>query len=323
MEIKGFTYGYGSRKGDLASAEAIRSQNLLYETGVNWVCLAVAVAQKTFYSTEITFDFKRTPKDKEITETIKRAKCLGKKVCLKPILNCMDGMWRAYINFPDADMMGNDRYWDEWFESYTAFLLHYAQIAQDTQCEMFCVGCEMSGTERKEAKWREVIKSVREVYTGKLTYNTNHGNESRINWFDTVDYIGTSAYYPVASVPGASKEEMINNWKKIAPKIEEVSRRFNKPVIFVEIGCRSAKGCAMMPWDFTHKEFPYDEDEQANFYDSCMEVFSEKEWFSGFFWWDWSTKIYETKEEAQNNTGFNIHLKKAEEVIKKWYRKPE
>ena len=31
--------------------------------------------------------------------------------------------------------------------------------------------------------------------------------------------------------------------------------------------------------------------------------------------------IYDTKEEAAKEDGFNIHLKKAEEVLKEWYRK--
>lgn len=75
----------------------------------------------------------------------------------------------------------------------------------------------------------------------------------------------------------------------------------------------------MMPWDFNHVNLPWDEEEQANFYDSCLEVFSEEEWFAGVFWWDWSTKIYNTKEEAHEDLGFNIHLKKAEDVIKRWY----
>jgi hypothetical protein len=46
---------------------------------------------------------------------------------------------------------------------------------------------------------------------------------------------------------------------------------------------------------------------------------SKRDWFEGFFWWDWSTKVYKTKEEADKDVNFNIHLKKAEEVVKKYY----
>jgi hypothetical protein len=285
------------------------------------MCLAFALFQKTFSSTEIMFDFKHTPTDKEIIATIEDAHRRGVKVCLKPVLNCRDGVWRALINFPDADMMGKDNYWDTWFDSYGAFIAHYAEIARDTGCEMFCLGCEMSGTERKDSHWRALIERIRGIYSGPLVYNTNHGNETQIKWFDAIDYIGTSAYYPVAKEPGASKETMVEAWKTVREKLADVSRTWgNKPILFLEIGCRSALGCATMPWDFTHREFPANEDEQANFYDSCLEVFDGEPWFCGAFWWDWSTKIYDTREVAVEDTGFNVHLKKAEDVLRKWYK---
>jgi hypothetical protein len=319
MDIKGFTYGYNARRGDFSSAAAQESRLKLLELGVNWVCLAFTVFQKSFASTEIRFDYKRTPTDKEITQTIKHFHENGVKVCLKPIINCADGVWRAQIDFPDFDMMGKDRYWGAWFEDYTAFILHYAEIAADTGCEMFCIGCEMSATERKEKHWRALAKEVRRVYHGSLTYNTNHGDEEKIAWWDVVDYLGTSAYYPVAKRGGASKETMVKAWEQIALRLAGIARKYDKPILFAEIGCRSAKGCATMPWDFTHQDFPRSEEEQARFYDSCLTVLAKEKWFAGVFWWDWSTKIYKTQAEAAGDLGFNIHLKQAESVIKNWY----
>lgn len=321
MDIKGFTYGWDGRRGDYLTKEAEKSQDLLFDIGVNWMCLAFHVHQKTFSSTEIYFDYRNTLSDREIIHTINRAHERGVKVCLKPVINSADGVWRALINFPDGDMWGKDHYWDTWFEYYTAFLCHYAEIAADTGCEMFCVGCEMSGTERKEKHWRKAIAEVKKIYKGPLVYNANHGREKEVSWFDSLDYIGTSAYYKVGKKPGESKENMKQEWLKVAERLREVSASLQKPVIFMEIGIRSASGCAMMPWDFTHTEFERSEEEQAAFYDSCLEVFSKEDWFSGVFWWDWSTAIYDTQEEADKDIGFNIHLKKAEASLKEWYQK--
>ncbi|NLP35506.1 MAG: glycosyl hydrolase family 53 [Clostridiales bacterium] len=299
----------------------MRSQDKLYDVGINWMCLAFPVMQKTFSSTEIYFDYRHTVTDKDIIFAINRAHEKGIKVCLKPVINCSDGMWRAYIQFPDSDMMGNDRYWDQWFEFYSAFLCHYAEIAEDTGCEMLCIGCEMSGTEHMEEHWRALIKKIRTIYSGPLVYNTNHGREEEVKWFDALDYIGTSAYFRVGKVPGDSKENMLAAWNKVGQDMKRLSERLGKEIIFMEIGCRSAKGCAMMPWDFTHKEFERSEEEQANFYDSCLTAFHDEEWFAGAFWWDWSVEVYDTIEEAKENKGFDIHMKKAEEVLKEWYAK--
>ena len=328
MEIKGYTYGYNSKKGMYTSPEGIKSRALLMETGINWVCLAFSVKQKSYSSTEIFFDYRYNVTDLEIITAIEDFHAHNVKVCLKPMIDTADGVWRAYIGFPDRNMFGEDKYWNEWFEFYRAYLLHYAEIAKYTGCEMFCLGCEMLGTEHKEEEWRRTIDAVKKVYDGKLVYNTNHGKEEAAKWYDSIDYVGTSAYYPVAPMPEdgstpavTSLEYMKAEWEKVAFRLEDVSRRIGKPILFMEIGCRSAAGCASMPWDFTHRDFPYSEEEQANFYESSLSVFADKPWFAGYFWWDWSTYIYDDRETASKDRGFNIHLKKAEDVIKKWYTK--
>lgn len=321
MNIKGFTYGYHAIKGLYDSAEGRYSQDALMDTGANWVCLAFPVNQKTYASTEILFDYRKNVPDLELLTTIKRFHDRGVRVCLKPMINSDDGVWRALIDFPDQTMMEEDTYWAKWFASYQAFLTHYAALAQYSGCEMFCLGCEMLGTERKEEYWRQTIAMVREIYDGPLVYNTNHGKEEVAKWYDAIDYIGTSAYYPVESAPGGSLAEMQENWRRIADKLAAVSERLGKKIIFMEIGCRSALGCARMPWDFVHKELPVSQEEQARFYESCLSVMSGQKWFEGVFWWDWGTQIYHTREEADRDTGFNIYLKKAEDVVKKWYQR--
>ncbi|MCL2637049.1 MAG: glycosyl hydrolase family 53 [Oscillospiraceae bacterium] len=319
MEMKGFTYGYCGERGDYRSKRGIKSQELLYKTGVNWICLAVVNEQKNFYSTDISFDFSKTPTDRDVAFAIKKAHSNNIKVCLKPILNSADGMWRAYISFPDTNMDEKDIYWKKWFKSYTDYMVHYAELAEELGVEMLCIGCEMAGTEHKSEYWRKLIKTLRKHYSGKLVYNANHGDEENIEWFDDLDYIGTSAYYQVGK-KGAEKEKMTAEWKKVRTHLNKLSKKFGKKYIFIEIGCRSAKGCAAIPWDFSHMEYPYSEEEQADFYESCLDVFAEEPNFAGVFWWDWSTFIYDDVKTAKKDLGFNIHLKKAEKVIKKFYK---
>lgn len=317
MFIKGFTYGFDGRRGDYRTEEASASMERLAALGGDWAALAFVIKQDSFSSTVIRPDYRYTVTDKDIAAATDKLHSLGLKVCMKPMVNCADGVWRANIRFPEAEV-GNKDYWKEWFSSYTAFLCHYAEIAEETGCEMFCVGCEMLGTEHKEDYWRKAVEEVRKIYHGPITYNTNHGKEFGVKWWDAVDYIGTSAYYGVGKIPGDSLENMTAVWNEQKKNLAELSRLNNgKQVIFMEIGCRSAKGCAMIPYDFSHTEFPYDEDEQANFYESCMQSVWNEPWFAGFFWWDWYTRIPERTPEM----GFSIVDKKAERVIKEWYAK--
>lgn len=317
MFIKGFTYGFDGKRGDYRTEEAAVSMERLAALGSDWAALAFVVKQDSFSSTVIRPDYRYTVTDKDVAAAADKLHALGLKVCMKPMVNCADGVWRANINFPEAEI-GDKNYWKEWFSSYTAFLCHYAEIAEETGCEMFCVGCEMLGTEHKEDYWRKAIGEVRKIYHGPITYNTNHGKEFGVKWWDAVDYIGTSAYYGVGKVPGDSLENMTAVWNEQKERLAELSRiNGGKQIIFMEIGCRSARGCAMMPYDFSHREFPYDEDEQANFYESCMLSMWDEPWFAGFFWWDWYTKIPERTPEM----GFSIVGKKAEQIIKEWYAK--
>lgn len=314
--VKGMTYGWNSQRGNYRTPEAVESLRKLKDTGAEWIALSFYTFQDTYASTEIKFDYGYTVTDRDIMFAVKKARELGLKICLKPVVNSKDGLWRARIGFPEDA----DSYWTKWFASYENFLLHYAELAEELDCEMFCIGCEMVGTEARTNEWSQIIQRVREVYSGSIIYNANHGKEDGIEWLDQVDIIGTSAYYPVADTVNASEESMIANWEKVKKRIKVLHLKFNKPILFAEIGCRSAEGCAMMPWDFEHTELPYNEEEQANFYSSVLKVFWNEPWFAGFFWWDWSTKLYPI-EEASMNKGFDIYGKKAEVVLKHWYRK--
>lgn len=324
---KGFTYGWDGRRGMYRSEKSLESMKRMTAMGTDWTALAFAVTQEKFSSSRFGFDYRFTVTDFEIILAIQRLKSLGQKVCLKPVINCEDGVWRANISFPDIEFPVTknpspkrfNTYWDEWFSCYTAFICHYAEIAEDTKTEMLCIGCEMLGTERKEEHWRRLIAEVRKIYHGELIYNTNHGSEENVAWFDAVDHIGTSAYYKVG-LSGDSVSDMIKGWEKEKPHLKAVSEKFGKKIIFMEIGCRSAKGCASMPWDFQHRDLPFDEDEQDKFYLSALEAFSGEEWFDGFFWWDWQT-IIPDNYDAKTNLGFSIIGKKAEKTLTEFYKK--
>ena len=224
-KILGYTYGYMANRGEINSPKGIHSQEMLYEMHNNWICLAVANYQKTYSSTHIYADYERTPTDRDIEGFVRRAHAKNIKVCLKPMLNCEDNVWRALIQFPDVNMDENDIYWKQWFDNYKHFILKYAELAEELKCEMLCIGCEMLGTEHRKYEWLYLIEEIRKIYSGKIVYNTNHDHEEDVEWFDALDYIGTSAYYPVG-INGHTREDMIKEWKKIKVRLDSLSEKF-------------------------------------------------------------------------------------------------
>lgn len=317
-KILGQTYGYMANRGELRSSQSFDSQEKMYSLGNNWVCLAVANYQKTYHSTDIHADYVKTPTDRDIAAFVENAHKRGVKVCLKPMVNTEDGVWRAHIGFPDLHSGDMDYYWKLWFISYKNFLLHYAELAQELNCEMFCIGCEMIGTEHRKYDWLYLIDEVRRVYRGKIVYNTNHDREDAQDWFDTLDYIATSAYYPVGK-NGLNEDAMLREWEKVKWRLNAIADSRKKQYIFMEIGCRSAKNCATEPWDFnTHMEPSLEE--QELFYKTCLKTFIDDSHFAGVFWWDWPTYLYSIDTAAQD-TSYCIYGKPAEQIVKNYYSK--
>ena len=313
---KGYTWGFFSRAGDLFRPEAEASMRRLASNGLDWICIPVNGWQETWHSLHVFSLYGRTQTDDELRHVIALAHGMGLKVCLKPMVNCLDGVWRARIDFPTDD---GCRYWESWFASYERFLLHYAALAEATGCEMLCTGCEMGGMDRQAAFCRNVIDGVRGVYHGLLMHNINHGDELRSEWLSAVDVIGISAYYPVTDAEHRGREAMRTRWQQIVPRLEACHRKYDRPVMFAEVGVRTEQGCTMYPWDFHNRpEKPRDEQEQADFYDTAMEATWNLPWFGGYFWWDWRA-ILPPEEEMARDRDFAIYGKLAEKTLRKWY----
>lgn len=312
---KGHSWGWAGRRGSWAGHGPRASLKALRETGATWVALAFATDMPSRNSPEIPFGTaaQKLVTDDEIRSAVAAAREQGLRVMLKPVVNCADGAWRGTIR------LATPKRWDRWWKNYIAFLRHYAELAQCTGCDMFCVGCEMNTTERFESRWRTAVAWVRQVYAGPVVYNANHGRTDRIPWWDAVDVIGVSAYYPVGTVNDRSLETMLQNWQPLKTKLSSVSRRFSRPVMFVEIGMRSVETGSVMPWDWRRQGLAWDGGEQARYYEAALRTFFHEPWFKGFFWWDWPSRLY-PREKGKSHTGFCAFGKPAEDVLRRWYR---
>lgn len=307
--IKGVTFAAFAPRGALSKACAGESLECLAKrTGANMIILVPAAMQETAHSEKIDFHSDATMSDDELKRTIDHAQSLGLWVALKPTVNCIDGTWRAHINFFDEDVPCEPK-WDNWFASYTDFQLHFAKIAQESGCKMFLPGCEMVQSQRREKEWRTLLGELRGVFHGLLSYNTDKYQEHNVSWWDAVDVISSSGYYPLA------------DWEKQLDRIEPVVKKYGKPFFFAECGCMSVEGSSRVPndWGFAGD---VSLEEQADWYRAMFTACKKRDWVEGFVLWDWSWQLYPLAE-ALSNKGYDIYGKPAEQVVARFYQKGE
>ncbi|GEN55887.1 hypothetical protein GCM10012290_04790 [Halolactibacillus alkaliphilus] len=303
--IKGFTFGWDSRRGDFLKQEAKESLRLMQmNTASDTVIIAISALQDTAHTTKVDYVGDHMVSDDELIAMIDYAKSLGLRVILKPTVNCKDGTWRAHINFFDVDVPCEPK-WSDWFKSYTDYQLHYAKIAEVTDCEMVIVGCEMVQTERRADEWRQLILEVKQVYHGLVSYNTDKYQEDHVPFWDAVDVLSSSGYYPTGT------------WERELDRIETVVKKYNKPFFFAEAGCPSRTGSSYIPNDWNHVG-EVNIKEQAAFYREMFEAAGQRDFVSGFGLWDWNTLLH-THEEAVTDDGYGVYGKPAADVIYNYY----
>lgn len=303
--IKGITFAPFSQRGSFESKEAYDSLNNLKEkTGANLIALVPNGLQETPQSEEIFYTNEATVSDQELISMIQYAHEIGLQVALKPTVNCKNGTWRAHINFFDKDVPCEPK-WSNWFAAYTAFQLHYARIAEETSCEIFLAGCEMVMSERRVSEWRKLIADIKKIYSGPVSYNTDKYQEDNVSFWDCVDIISSSGYYP------------LNDWEQELDRIEKVVNKYQKPFFFAECGCMSTSGSSKVPNDWSIKG-EVNLKEQADWYTAMFEACRKRPWVNGFCLWDWAWKQYPSGK-AKTHGGYDIYEKPAQAVIKKYY----
>lgn len=305
LDVRGMTWGFIGTRGEWATPAAAHSMRLMVERlKTNTACIAFCGWQDTAFSTEVKFREEPTVTDDEVVWAIREAKAMGQRVILKPILNVTDGTWRAHINFFDVDVPCEPK-WSDWFASYTEFIVHYARIAQAEGVEMFCIGCEMVQTDRRSEEWRAVVAAVRAEYDGVVTYNCDKYQETNVTWWDAVDVISSSGYYPQG------------DWDGQLDRIEAVVRRENKPFFFMEAGAMSTEGSQHLPNSWT-LEGEVSEEAQRDWYEAMFAACDKRDWVGGWVLWDWKANLYPLAD-AHLDPEYALYGKLAEATVAERY----
>ena len=148
-----------------------------------------------------------------VCKTIEHAHDKGMKVMLKPQLWTRD-QWIGDLNFE------NKKDWKAFEQNYSRFILGWARIADSLKIDMLCIGTEIRHSiEQRPQYWRGLIKAVRKVYKGKLTYAPNWDDYDKVTFWDDLDYIGVDAYFPLSFEKTPTVCALKEAWQPVLKKL--------------------------------------------------------------------------------------------------------
>jgi hypothetical protein len=302
-QVGGMTWGWVGNSHEWQTPASEFSYQAMTKLNLNWVTIAFQALQDNAQSIVVNYQDEGLVSDEQLRWAIRLAKSNGHKVCLKPVVNCRNGTWRGFISFFDHEVPGEPN-WYQWCRSYQQYLSHYARIAEEESVELFSVGCEMVMADSQADHWRETIEIVRKHYAGLITYNCDKYQEDRLSWWDAVDVISSSGYYPLGT------------WSEQLDRIEKVVLAHAKPFLFLEAGCPSRSGAPARPNDWTLAG-PANAEAQLEYYREMLTAYS-RNWMLGFMLWDWPAVLYPA-DEALEDKDYCIYGKPAANLVSDVY----
>jgi len=285
----------------------------LAELGADTVLFSTAGYQENTSSAAIFIDQRKTPSDAQWDELIGLARRHRLRVVLMPIILLTNPRtsteWRGVIQPPR---------WDEWWASYTDYILHFAKIAQRNGVEIFIIGSELISTENFPELWDSLIREVRKIYHGRISYSSNWDHYEKVPFWDKVDVVCMTTYYKLSDSVNPPLEQLLEAWKPIKRQILAWQAKVRKPILFTEVGWPSQEGCSIEPWNYYRQDTatPAGLQEQANCYRAFIETWKDvpPDRVIGVTWWEWTP--YGGGPTCNNYTPKG---KPAEKVIREWF----
>lgn len=299
-----------------SSSDFKQSLDRLKSANANYVTLIIPYYQDNNQSSSLHRGW-NTPSDDSLVAGINYARSIGLNVMLKIHPETNTGDWRRYIEPSDKG---------SWFQSYGSILNHYADIAQANGVSQICLGSETynltshNHDSRNTQFWNDLIAGVRSRFSGSLTYSAQHTNPTEgmeIQFWDKLDYIGLAAYFPLATgVDNPSLDQLRDSWNNWNNQIiSPLSAKWNKPILFTEIGYRSVRGAHKEPAAWWRQD-AVDLEEQARDYEALFSYWHNHSFMQGVHWWEWEPN---PNAGGPNTSTYTPQNKLAQDVMSQWF----
>ena len=301
----------------VSTNDALTQEDLkaLSKINANWISI-VPYAFSRKDEPFVRFDYERQwygEKTEGVKKAIQIAKNIGYRVMLKP------HVWVRGDGWPGDYTLAEEEDWLKWEEDYSNYIMTYAEIASSSDVDLLCIGTEFRKVvvERPDF-WKFLIKKIKTVYKGQLTYAANWDNYQNVTFWEDLDYIGIDAYFPLSVEKQPSIETLQKAWVPRKETLNDFSQSLNKPMLFTEYGYRSVEFCSKAPWE-TADDKQFDMVAQKNALEALYRTFWNEPWFAGGFLWKWFPD--HSNAGGINDRRFTPQNKHGQQVVAKWYRK--
>jgi len=312
--------GYGSER-------SAKTLTRLQQIGVNWVAITPFAYQSHVQDPNLrgfpgapgqTGYFERTDPsmtDADIGKEVDAAHQRHIKVVLKPHVWSNDfwsgDQWHGAVTQNTLEAHKT------WWRAYRAYILHYAKLADEHDVDAYCIGTELvKMTTAHEDEWRKLIDDVRVVYDGPLTYAAHWETElADIAFWDDLDAIGVTAYFPLKAPPNATAAQLVEAWSPHRERLAQLAARYEKPIVFLEAGYRPVLDTHREPW--LHAGGQPAPNAQAKAYRAMFRAFADAPWWRGVFLWKTFTDPKHERDDGR--LGFPFLDRPAERTVARWY----
>lgn len=268
---------------------------------------------------EVTFDWGQQwwgERSDGIRSMVRAARGQGLKIMVKP------HVWIASQGWAGTFALKNEADWKAWESSYQHYIMTFARLAEEEGVEMFCVGTELKQiTIERPDYFGRLADSVRTVFSGLVTYASNWDNYEAIQFWDKMDMVGVDGYFPLLDDDTPEVEALVKAWDGDKKRLQAMSEKYKKPILFVEWGYLSVDKSGWRTWELEAnlRERPLNMQAQANCYEAIFQALWDEPWFAGGFAWQWYAHHLEAGGlQDKDHTPQN---KPAMEIMKREYGK--
>ena len=301
----------------VASRETIDTQQALElkEVGANYIAVTPYAFMPKSNEPRLFFNTEKQWSGETLKGTgsdIRKLKKQGLNVMIKPHIWVGSGIFTGEIS------MNSNEDWTDFEDNYRAYILAFANLAEENEVLLFCLGTELNrfATVRKEF-WCNLITEVKKLYSGKLTYAENWDKYQTIAFWEELDFIGIDAYFPVSDSKTPEIESINLAWKPLRKELKAVSNFYSTPILFTEYGYRSTDFAGNEPWDSSRNSKAVNELAQLNLLKGLHENVWNEPWFAGGFLWKWFPFL--NPDSKRNKNRFSIQNKISEDYLESFY----